>query len=200
MDFRNFERLVRETRTVRRFKAEMKIETEILHDLIDLTRFTPSSSNMQPLKYIPVNEPGACEQLFSCLSWAKALEGWQGPSESEHPGGYIIILGDTEVRSSFSCDHGITAMTMHLSARARGLGSCIIASVDRERAAMLFDINNRYEILLVLALGAPGEEVRIVPLPESGDINYFRDENNVHCVPKRSLDDIIVKEFTLIQG
>ena len=89
---------------------------------------------------------------------------------------------------------------MHLSARARGLGSCIIASVDRERAAMLFDINNRYEILLVLALGAPGEEVRIVPLPESGDINYFRDENNVHCVPKRSLDDIIVKEFTLIQG
>jgi len=200
MNFHDFDRLVKETRTVRRFRSEMKVETKILHDLIDLTRFTPSSKNMQPLKYVPVNEPNACEQLFSCLSWAKALKGWQGPSESERPGGYIIILGDTEVRSSFSCDHGITAMTMHLGARASGLGSCIIASIDRKKAAMLLDIASRYEILLVLALGAPGEEVRIVPLPENGDIDYFRDENDVHCVLKRSLDDIIVKEFTLIQG
>ena len=200
MDFQDFKRLIRETRSIRRFRAEMKVETEILHDLIDLTRFAPSSMNMQPLKYIPVNEPDACEQLFSCLSWARALNGWQGPSESERPGGYIIILGDTEIRSSFSCDHGLTAMTMHLGARASGLGSCIIASIYRERAAKLFDIASRYEILLVLALGVPGEEVRIVPLPENGDIDYFRDENDVHCVPKRSLDDIIVKEFTLIQG
>ena len=200
MNYQNFDRLVRETRTVRRFRSEMRVETGILRDLIDITRFAPSSMNMQPLKYIPVNEPGACAQLFSCLRWARALKDWQGPSESERPGGYIIILGDTEVRSSFSCDHGITAMTMHLGARAGGLGSCIIASIDRERAAMLFEIDSRYEILLVLALGVPGEEVSIVPLPVNGDIDYFRDENDMHCVPKRSLDDIIIKDFTLIQG
>ncbi|RLC39426.1 MAG: nitroreductase, partial [Candidatus Coatesbacteria bacterium] len=48
------------------------------------------------------------------------------------------------------------------------------------------------EILLVLALGKPAERVVIEPVGEDGDTKYYRDEEGVHHVPKRSLDEIII--------
>jgi len=194
MDFHNFDRLVTQARTFRRFNSSVTVDSRTLRELIELARLSPSSRNMQPLKYIPVNQVAVRESLFGCLKWAGALEDWSGPSESERPGGYIIILGDTSISPGFSCDHGIVAQTMKLGAQVRGLGSCILGSVDRERVRELFNIDKRYEILLLLALGEPAEDVMIEPLPKDGNINYWRDDNDVHHVPKRSLEEIILKE------
>ncbi len=194
MDFHDFDRLVAQARTFRRFNSSVTVDSRTLRELIELARLSPSSRNMQPLRYIPVNTVAARESLFGCLKWAGALEDWSGPTESERPGGYIIILGDTLISPGFSCDHGIVAQTMKLGAQVRGLGSCIVGSVDRERVHELFNIDKRYEILLVLALGEPAEDVMIEPLPGDGNFNYWRDDNDVHHVPKRSLQEIILKE------
>ena len=51
---------------------------------------------------------------------------------------------------------------------------------------------NRYSVGLVLALGKPKEEVRIVPVGKSGNTAYYRDEDQVHYVPKRSLEDVVI--------
>ena len=50
----------------------------------------------------------------------------------------------------------------------------------------------RYVIRLVLALGKPKEEVKVVPVGDSGDVKYYRDENQVHYVPKRGLEEILL--------
>ncbi|NVN93575.1 MAG: nitroreductase, partial [Desulfuromonadales bacterium] len=50
----------------------------------------------------------------------------------------------------------------------------------------------QFEILLVIALGTPKEQVVLEDLPDSGDIKYWRDSQQIHHVPKRSLDDIIL--------
>lgn len=63
----------------------------------------------------------------------------------------------------------------------------------RELAEALSIDPSRYSIDLVLALGKPKEEVVLVPVKEDGDIRYYRDENQVHYVPKRTLDDIIIR-------
>ena len=195
MDFREFDELVMRARTFRRFKGDVIVPKDVLRELVDLARLSPSSMNMQPLKFIIINETPARDALFSCLGWAKALKDWEGPAEHERPGGYIIILGDRSIMQNFYCNDGIVAQTMKLGAQVRGYGSCMLGSIDRDRLRELFKIGRRYEILLVLALGEPAEVVMIDPLPEDGNFDYWRDDNDIHHVPKRSLDELIVGEY-----
>jgi nitroreductase len=89
-------------------------------------------------------------------------------------------------------DHGIAAQSMMLGATERGLGGCILASIQRDALRDTLKIPDRYEILLVLALGKPAEEVVIEPVGADGDIKYWRDEKDVHHVPKRALDELIL--------
>lgn len=48
-------------------------------------------------------------------------------------------------------------------------------------------------ILLVVALGKPKETVKLETVGPDGDTKYWRDENGVHHVPKRLLEDVIVE-------
>ena len=68
----------------------------------------------------------------------------------------------------------------------------MIGSIDKDGLRKALNITERYEILLVIALGKPKEKVVIDEVGEDGDIKYWRDENDVHHVPKRTLDEIIL--------
>jgi len=90
-------------------------------------------------------------------------------------------------------DEGIAAQTILLGAAEQGFGGCMIGSINRSRLADVLRLDEeRYSIGLVLALGKPKEQVVVVPIGEDGSTAYYRDENQVHYVPKRSLEDIIV--------
>jgi len=184
--------LVIKNRTCRRFYQEVPIELETLRELVDLARLSASASNRQPLKYILSCEPQRNALIFGCLGWAGALKDWTGPPEGERPSAYIIIVGDTEIRKTSGCDHGIAAQSILLGAREKGLGGCMHGSVERDELGKALGIPPRYEILLVLSLGKPKEKVVLETVGPDGDFNYWRDSDNVHHVPKRPLDEIII--------
>ena len=195
MNFSDFAQLVKSTRSTRRYKPGKPITTADLRELVDLARQTPSAYNRQPLKYILVTDPKVRDDVFSTLSWAKALTEWGGPTEDQRPGAFIIILGDRNLSDAVLYDHSIAGQTMLLGARARGLAGCLLASADRDRLRPMLDIDDHLDILLILALGYQGEEITLEPLPSSGETKYWRDAQGGHHVPKRSLDDLIVKKF-----
>lgn len=185
--------LLKKNRSFRRFDESFEIKYEDLRDLVTLARLTPSSVNRQPLRFVLVNDREMNAAVFENLAWAGLLKEWQGPTEGERPSAYVIILTDTTVAKNMKTDVGIVAQTMMLGAAEKGLGGCMIGSVNRENVARILDIDTeRYTIDLVLALGKPAETVKIVDIPENGCTNYYRDENDVHCVPKRSVDDLII--------
>jgi nitroreductase len=184
--------LILKNRSYRRFHQEVDIKLETLRELVDLARHSASAMNTQPLKYILSCEPQRNSLIFPHLVWARYLKGWPGPAEGERPSAYIIILGDTEISRFWDYDAGIAAQSILLGATEKGLGGCMIASVDREKLRKALDIPSRYEILLVLALGKPREKVVIETVGPSGDTKYWRDSESVHHVPKRSLNDIII--------
>lgn len=184
--------LIKTNRSCRRFHQHEAIGEDTLRRLVNLARLSASAANLQPLKYLLSYEPPKNDAIFSCLAWAGYLKDWPGPAEGERPAAYIVILGDTDIAKNFGCDHGIAAQSILLGARARGLAGCMIGSIQRERLRELLNIPPRCEILLVLALGKPKETVVLEEVGLEGNIKYWRDEQGVHHVPKRRLEDIII--------
>jgi nitroreductase len=184
--------LVRKNRTVRRFDETFRVEESALRELVDLARLSPSAANLQPLKYVLSCEPDKNGLIFPCLGWAGYLKEWPGPEPGERPSAYIVILLDTDIADTVECDHGIACQSIMLGAVEKGLGGAIIAAIDRVILASVLNIPAHLKILLVLALGKPVEQVVLEEMKSDGDVKYHRDENRVHHVPKRSLDDIII--------
>ena len=184
--------LVKKNRSYRRFDENSPVGPEVLEELVDLARLSASAANLQPLKYILSCEPKKNRLIFSHLGWAAYLKDWPGPAEGQRPSAYIVILGDTSVSKTFGCDHGIAAQSILLGAVERGLGGCMIASIQRSRMRDALNIPARFEILLVVAIGRPMEEVVIEDLEPSGSVEYWRDDRGTHHVPKRGLGDIIL--------
>jgi nitroreductase len=188
----NLKELIFKTRSYRRFDEKYKIDDKTIESLIDLARLSASGANKQPLKYIYYNETKDCEKVFPYLAWAGYLTEWPGPDKGERPSAYIIILGDRSVSDIFGVDHGISAQTIMLGATEAGLGGCIIGSIKREELINEFSIPDNFEVLLILALGKPVENV-IVDDIINNDVKYWRDSSKNHHVPKRSLAELIIK-------
>jgi nitroreductase len=188
----NLKELVLKTRSYRRFDESYNIDARVLEDVIDLARLSASGANKQPLKFLCYNTPQECMKVFPYLAWAGYLTEWPGPDKGERPSAYIIILGDKSISEVFGIDHGIAAQSIMLGATEAGLGGCIIGSIKREELCEELSIPDKFEILLVLALGKPVEKVKIENA-EGDNIKYWRDENKTHHVPKRRLDELIIK-------
>ena len=186
------EDIVKANRSYRRFYEDRPIAKETLRELVNLGRLSASAANLQPLKYIFSADAELNKQIFPTLAWAGYLRPWMGPEEGERPSAYIIILGDTEISKNFGCDHGIAAQSIVLGAAEKGIGGCMIGSIDRPKLREVLNLPAQYEILLVLALGYPAEKVVLEDVGPDGDIKYYRDENGVHHVPKRRLEDVIL--------
>lgn len=186
-----FAELVHKSRSIRRFQ-QTPIPRATLVNLVDLARIASSGGNVQPLKYLVSCDAETNARIFPHLAWAGYLTDWPGPAEGERPTGYVAILLDRNVSHEPGCDHGIAAAALCYAACEAGLGSCMIGSIHREALASALQLDERFKILLVVALGEPGETVVLEPVGADGSIRYWRDDAGVHHVPKRALDEVLV--------
>ncbi len=189
------EDLVRANRSCRRFNEDRAVSSETLRWLVNLARFSASGANLQPLKYILSCRRETNDAIFPCLGWAGYLKDWPGPEPGERPAAYILVLGDAEIARDAGCDHGIAAQSILLGAREKGLAGCMIGSVNRKQIRSLLRLPDNLQVLLVIAIGEPKENTVCDPVGPDGSIRYWRDDNHIHHVPKRSLSEIIVETY-----
>jgi nitroreductase len=184
--------LIAANRSCRRFDENHLVDVNTLEQLVDLARLSASGANLQPLKYILSCRSALNAEIFSCLGWAAYLKDWPGPQPGERPAAYIVILGDSNISKDFGVDHGIAAQSMLLGARHNGLAGCMLGALNRKVLRTVLNVPEHLRILLVVAIGKPREEAVIETVGPDGNIRYWRDEQAIHHVPKRSLADIIV--------
>lgn len=180
----------RENRSYRRFHESVEISTEHLRSMVDAARLSPSSRNIQPIKFFICNDRELNSMIYPNLGWAGYLKEWDGPQEGERPSAYIILLHDKNISAGYSCDHGIFAQSILLRAVELGFGGCMIATFKKDVLSGLLKLPEHLEMIMVIALGKPKEIVVVDDIKE-GDVKYWRDIEQIHHVPKRTLEELI---------
>ena len=160
---------------------------------MDLARKIPSAGNRQLLRYVLCCSPEVTSKIFETLGWAGSLPDWPGPEAGERPTAYIVIVTDQFSWDWIRVDLGIAAQTVLLGAVAKGLGGCMLGNVRKETLRQVIGLNEGLEILLVIALGKPIEEVVLEDVSEGEATTYYRSDDKVHHVPKRRLEDLVLR-------
>lgn len=190
-----FKDLVRKNRSYRGFDESRRITKEELLEFVDCARLAPSSVNAQPLKYYL-----ACDKEQVCViqkltKWARNLPDMELPHPGMYPTAFIVICQDTLIDSSLSRyqkDIGIVAQTILLAATEKELGGCMIGNFNAEVVKEQLELAENIAPLLIIALGKPNETIIMTEVQVDGNTKYYRDENDIHYVPKRELGDLIL--------
>ena len=189
----SFPELVRANRSYRSFDPARKVTPEELAYFVSLARITPSAANLQPLRYRLVSGE-EMKVLLPCTKWAAALPERHFPPAGHEPTGAVVICHDTAVipdPDKGAVDRGIAAQTICLAAADRELGCCMIANFRREELAAALAIPAALVPVLVIAIGKPDETV--VLEDAAGSLKYYRDAEDRHHVPKRKMEDLIIR-------
>lgn len=187
--------LVIKNRSYRGFDENYSFTKEQLERYIDLTRYTASSVNAQPLKYKIVYEKNEVEAVRPLTRWARALPDMVLPHPNMHATAFIIICQDTDISPNlarYQKDIGIVAQTITLAAVEDGLGGCMIGNFTPDEVKETLNLAENLTPMLIIALGKPAEEIIIKEIENGESTKYYRDENDIHYVPKRKLKDILI--------
>ncbi|MCR5731785.1 MAG: nitroreductase family protein [Sphaerochaetaceae bacterium] len=185
--------LVKKSRSFRNYDNSIKLSRDELLKIVEVSRFCPSTMNLQALKYHISYKEDEVNKILPLTRWAVKLKDVSLPFKGKEPTAFITIAVDTKIGSyeAFQRDVGIVSQTMLLKAVEDGFGGIIIANLDKARLASLLSLPKSLEISVVIALGKPDEEVIVVDAL-GNDTDYYRDETKLkHFVPKRKVEDLL---------
>ena len=184
-----FRDLVMKNRSTRKFHQEVAISRKTLTELVDLARMSASGANRQTLKYYLSSEPERNDIIWQHIG----MDG--NPPEGNRPSAYILVLNDKKLGTFAAAlvDHGIAAQTILLGATEKGLNGCMVGIIQRKELLKALNLPQRYDIMLVIALGTSKETFVFEELDaDTQTVKGWWDEQGVRHVPKRRLEDIII--------
>lgn len=187
--------LVRKNRSYRGYDERRRVTREELLQMVDCARLTPSSVNVQPLKYFLAYEEAEVRRIQPLTKWARALQPMQLPHPGHCPTAFVVICQDLSISDSlprFQKDVGIAAQTLLLKAAEMGLGGCMIGNFSGGEVRRALNLPESIAPVLVIAIGKPDETVVLTEVGADGRTDYYRDGSDVHHVPKRRLEDVVL--------
>ncbi|MCD8336714.1 MAG: nitroreductase family protein [Lachnospiraceae bacterium] len=191
----NMKELVKANRSYRGYDESRRVTREELMEMVDCARLTASSVNQQPLRYYLACEKEDTDRIQPLTKWARGLPQMELPHPGMCPTAFIIICQDIRICESqtrFSRDVGIVAQTILLAATEMGLGGCMIGNFSPAKLSETLQLPAYLAPLLVVAIGKPAETVVLTEIGPDEPTDYYRDEKDVHYVPKRRLEDIVI--------
>ena len=183
-----FSEILRTRRTVRMYQQK-EVPWKDLEECVDAARYAPSARNIQPMEYVLVTDPRLRKELFSCIGLGGGVTDLKG----KEPMAYAVVLINKSLRGDFALhDCGLAVQNLILAAWEKGIASCILARVNKDRIRGLIKIPDSHEIELVVTMGYPAEK----PVAfDSDDMKQFsRDERGTLHVPKRTLKSVLHRD------
>lgn len=187
--------LVKQARSHRGFRQDRKVTRQELEHLVECARFTPAARNDQVLKYYLAEKPETVAAIQPLTKWAGALAELHLPRKGAEPVAYLVICLDgslAENPAPYQRDVGIVAQTMLLAAAEMGLNGCMIGSFAAGELREKLGLPEAIKPQLLLALGEGTDRIVMTDVGEDGSTTYYRDAEDIHYVPKRTLEQLIL--------
>ncbi len=187
--------LVKQARSHRGFRQDRKVTRQELEHLVECARFTPAARNDQVLKYYLAEKPETVAAIQPLTKWAGALAELHLPRKGAEPVAYIVICLDGGLAGNpapYQRDVGIVAQTMLLAAAEMGLNGCMIGSFAAGELREKLGLPEAIKPQLLLALGEGTDRIVMTDVGEDGSTTYYRDAEDTHYVPKRTLEQLIL--------
>lgn len=187
--------LVKQARSHRGFRQDRKVTRQELEHLVECARFTPAARNDQVLKYYLAEKTETVAAIQPLTKWAGALAELHLPRKGAEPVAYIVICLDgslAENSAPYQRDVGIVAQTMLLAAAEMGLNGCMIGSFAAGELREKLGLPETIKPQLLLALGEGTDRIVMTDVGEDGSTTYYRDAEDTHYVPKRTLEQLIL--------
>lgn len=179
---------IKSRRSIRCFQNR-PLSSEILNQIMAVTRYYPSAANLQPLKFLVVADDASRERVFQCLTWAGYLSNYQ-LAPGNRPAAYVVILGDRTISNRFDFSAGAAATELMLVAQSLGLATCCLEPSNRQALSDYLMLNHdSLQLLYVIAIGYPAQSSQIKDVTDS--TRYELDADNNLIVPKRTVSEIV---------
>lgn len=166
------EECIKSRRSVRKYSEE-EISNEVLSEIVDLARFSPSWKNTQVVRYHVVKNPDIKEKIAqSCVL------GFEFNAKTIVRCKALVIvsvvtkISGYEKDGSYSTsqedrwemfDAGIANQTFCLAAHSKGIGSVILGVFDENKIRQYISLPENERVTNLIALGYPLEPAKSGP-------------------------------------
>lgn len=180
--------LLKKNRSYRGFDQGRIVTESELKQIVQTTTLVASGMNRQRLRFRLVTKPDA-GKVLPHITLGAALPEEHLPHPGSEPEAFIVVCATEPENKIIDIDLGIAAQGMLLKATEMGLGGIFILNFRSEaiHEALGLPLNP----IAVIAIGKPAEKIFLVPVHESGNLNYYRKEG-IHYVPKLQTEDILI--------
>ena len=158
--------LLETRRSIRKFKGEA-VPEELLWQIIELSRWAPSSRNSQGVTYTMIRERDTIDYIAS-------VRGSSSAPIAAAPMA-VAVSADPEITGRLGEDACIAAYHLTLAARLHGLGTCWIAGLDRDEVKQRLGLPVEHYLATVTPLGYPAERPTIKPRKPAESFVRFLD-------------------------
>ena len=173
-----FQRILGGRRSIRRY-LETPVEPEKLRACLEAARVAPSAHNVQPWRFIVVDEPGLKDRL-AAAAFSGIYSGSKFAARAPvllvllaKPGGAAVRAGSKLLGVPFHfLDMGIAGEHIVLQAEELGLATCWMGWFDHRRVRKALAIPRGFKIVALMPLG-------------------YAEKRPVREPPRRTLEEIV---------
>ena len=187
--------LIKKNRSCRGFDPNRRVTREEMDYILECARFGPNSMNKQAIKFYIARDEDTVAAIQPLTGWAKQLPQMQLPHPGKYPTAFVVVCLDKTISDSvpmFIRDASIAAQNMLLAATELGLGGCMVGSFRAGDLCRTLNLKEQFQPLLVVAIGKPDETIVLTEAQPGANTAYYRDEQDVHYVPKRSARELVI--------
>ncbi|MFO8163627.1 MAG: nitroreductase family protein [Desulfatiglandales bacterium] len=175
----DFMEIIKGRRGIRRYQ-DREIPNEDFNQLLEAIKWSPSWANTQCWEVIVIKDSAIKKKIQETLSVGNPATKAVGEAPvvitfcgKRESAGYKKGQATTKFGDWFMFDLGIATQSLCLMAHNLNLGTVIVGLFDHDKAKEILQVPDGYEVVALVPLGYPAQEVNAPPRRDIGEFVHY---------------------------